>query len=753
MAPHVKGAPAALVTNQAKQFNLPNLPPTVNFNNNGTFDMNFITQTLQQTILALSMLTQHIEKYSPDIILVQEAKLRPIHNIRIANCTSYRNDCVADGHAAGGGTLILIKNSINHFNPPIPQLQYSEATIVTINPPNFNPLTIISIYIPPSSDNRLFTLDIEILRTVGMNEVHCKMCNSGLDMQVLKGKSGLAITFVLKCFACPYRVEFSSSNFHEGTQIATINTRFVYAMRSIGKGAEAGRMFCGVMNLPQPPTRFAPYAVAVDGTWQKRGYTSLNGVVTVTSIDTGKVIDVDILSKYCACKNLPFHEKDCKRNYVGSSGAMEIQGASKIFQRSLSLHNARYITYLGDGDCKANEYPIEKLECIGHVMKRMGTRLHRLKAQLKGQILSDGKCLSGKNRLTEHEIDNLQSYYGSAIRRNHSSVQNMRQAIWAIFLHKLSTDEYPQHGFCPIGEDSWCGFKKAEASGKSYKHKNSLPVAVVEAMRPIFRDLSHPDLLKKCLHGKTQNPNESFHNVVWSGVPKATFVQIETLSLGVYDAVCSFNDGNVSKLKMLQKMGVEPGEFSVSAMKLLDRERLMKAIYAFSGRSKKIRKDKRRKRKKEEDNIKKNKRLSTSHPLLRLTEKIAFGFQRGRSTGAVFLDIQKAFDRVWIGGLIYKLIINNFPFALIHIINSYLTNRSYQVRVKDSLSNVYNVNIGALQGNLLGPIIFNIYINDIPTHPQTSLNIYADDTAIATTYKNHKYITKQLNNHLMLLEI
>ncbi|GFU44203.1 uncharacterized protein TNCV_686171 [Trichonephila clavipes] len=250
-------------------------------------------------------------------------------------------------------------------------------------------------------------------------------------------------------------VEFSS-NFHEGTQIATINTRFVYAMRSIGKGAKAGRMFCGVMNLPQPPTRFSPYgkqilnaaklvyedsiqnaakeaicenegnkniAVAVDGTWQKRGYTSLNGVVTVTSIDTGKVIDVDIFSKYCACKNLPFHEKDCKRNYVGSSGAMEIQGASKIFQQSLSLHNARYITYLGDGDCKAfdalkkkniygNEYPIEKLECIGHVMKRMGTRFRRLKAQLKGQILSDGKCLSKKNRLTEHEIDNLQSYYG-----------------------------------------------------------------------------------------------------------------------------------------------------------------------------------------------------------------------------------------------------------------------------------------------------------------------------------------------------
>ncbi|GFY63473.1 uncharacterized protein TNIN_336001 [Trichonephila inaurata madagascariensis] len=154
---------------------------------------------------------------------------------------------------------------------------------------------------------------------------------------------------------------------------------------------------------------------------------------------------------------------------------MEIQGVTKIFQQSLSLHNARYITYLGDGDCKAfdaekkktiygNVYPNEKLECIGHVMKCMGTRLRQLKAQLNRKILSDGKCLSRKNRLTEHEIDNLQSHYGSAIRRNHSNVQNMRQAIWAIFLHKLSTDEYAQHGFCPVGDDSWCGFKKAEAS-------------------------------------------------------------------------------------------------------------------------------------------------------------------------------------------------------------------------------------------------------------------------------------------------
>ncbi|GFY30506.1 RNA-directed DNA polymerase from mobile element jockey [Trichonephila clavipes] len=144
--------------------------------------------------------------------------------------------------------------------------------------------------------------------------------------------------------------------------------------------------------------------------------------------------------------------------------------------------------------------------------------------------------------------------------------------------------------------------------------------------------------------------------------------------------------------------------------------------------------------------------LSTYHPLLGLTEKITAGFQKGRSTGAVFLDIQKAFDRVWVSGLIFKLITNNFPPALIHLINPYLVNRSFQVRVNDTLSNSFKINYGVPQGSLLGPLLFNIFINDIPTHPQTSTNIYADDTVTLATYKNNKTITLALNNHLKLLE-
>ncbi|GBN50773.1 hypothetical protein AVEN_36179-1 [Araneus ventricosus] len=210
------------------------------------------------------------------------------------------------------------------------------------------------------------------------------------------------------------------------------------------------------------------------------------------------------------------------------------------------------LCYVGDGDSNAfntiieknvygDQCSVTKLECIGHVMKRMGTRLRRLRAKMRGQ--------------------------------------------------KLSDDENPQHGFCPSDPDTWCKFKKAELLGSSF---HNLPVAVVEAMGPIFKDLSHPDLLKKCLHGSTQNPNESVNNVIWTRVPKKTFVHIEVLSLGTYDATSTFNIGNVTKLQILKKLNIEPGDYTIQAMKQLDNERLIKVKYANLQKTKEVRKEKKK---------------------------------------------------------------------------------------------------------------------------------------------------------------
>ncbi|GFW67012.1 putative RNA-directed DNA polymerase from transposon X-element [Trichonephila clavipes] len=109
--------------------------------------------------------------HSPDLILIQETHLRPSHNINIANYTCYRNDrpTSSDNNRAFGGTLILVKNAINHFSLPTPPMQTIEATIVILTPFDHDPISTVSVYIPPNSDEYTFTIDIENLIQTSSN--------------------------------------------------------------------------------------------------------------------------------------------------------------------------------------------------------------------------------------------------------------------------------------------------------------------------------------------------------------------------------------------------------------------------------------------------------------------------------------------------------------------------------------------------------------------------------------------------------
>ncbi|GFU63308.1 uncharacterized protein TNCV_661421 [Trichonephila clavipes] len=256
-----------------------------------------------------------------------------------------------------------------------------------------------------------------------------------------------------------------SSNPVEQKSYDVINNKLSRVMKEV---AEESMKRAAVEENSSSPDNLL--TVSGDGTWKTRGHSSLIGVCTVIGAETGKVLDREVLSSFCkgcdSYKGVKFgikynkwqraHKISCRKNYSGSAGKMEVDGMLRIFNRSEKLHNLKYSNYIGDGDTKTfnalsenkpygDDHLIQKIECVGHVQKRMG-------------------------RLTDSLIDKLAHYYGNAIRCISTSVKEMRKAIWAVWGHSCSTDDEPMHWFCPTNPNTWY--------------------------------LSHPELLKKCLGEK-----------------------------------------------------------------------------------------------------------------------------------------------------------------------------------------------------------------------------------------------------------
>ena len=195
-----------------------------------------------------------------------------------------------------------------------------------------------------------------------------------------------------------------------------INIRSILAFRGIGCGYSAIKQWCGIMNMPHclsqggytknmerlekssletfsaisEKTKDAivdsygeigvlpdengvlDIAVSFDGSWQKRGYSSHNGMASVIDLITGFPIDFEVLSNYCnKCKiaeENPHdpewqakHSPNCPKNFDGTAGATEAESAKRIWNRSIDKHKFRHTTIPSDGDSKAYSAVIQDL--------------------------------------------------------------------------------------------------------------------------------------------------------------------------------------------------------------------------------------------------------------------------------------------------------------------------------------------------------------------------------------------------------
>jgi hypothetical protein len=109
-------------------------------------------------------------------------------------------------------------------------------------------------------------------------------------------------------------------------------------------------------------------------------------------------------------------------------------------------------------------------------------------------------------------------------------------------------------------------------------------------------------------------------------------------------------------------------------------------------------------------------------------------FGEKRLTGAIFLDVAKAFDTVWVDRLLVKLTVLNFPSYLVKITSFYLHNRTFEDAFLTATSTRCRMRAGVAQGGLVSAVLFGLYVNDMPVPSRhVELALYAEDTAIIAT--------------------
>ena len=114
----------------------------------------------------------------------------------------------------------------------------------------------------------------------------------------------------------------------------------------------------------------------------------------------------------------------------------------------------------------------------------------------------------------------------------------------------------------------------------------------------------------------------------------------------------------------------------------------------------------------------------------------------------------KAFDNVWVYGLLLKLTSLNFPSYLVNTISSYLHNSTFEASFQKATSTHRGMRAGLAQGGLISTVLFSMYVNDMPVpFRHVELALFTEDTAIIATSRSPSLLVSYLETYLSNLEL
>ena len=144
---------------------------------------------------------------------------------------------------------------------------------------------------------------------------------------------------------------------------------------------------------------------------------------------------------------------------------------------------------------------------------------------------------------------------------------------------------------------------------------------------------------------------------------------------------------------------------------------------------------------------------STTNQLIGLVNEIhqAFDSTKSLEVRAIFLDISKAFDKVWHDGLIFKMRQNGVSGRLLKLFQNYLKNRKQRVVLNGFPADYSTIESGVPQGSVLGPLLFLIYIDDLEKNIKPNVKFFADDTMLFSRVHDPLLSANELNRDLNII--